>query len=512
MSETIGQQLKRAREEHNLTIEKVVEATHLRARHIELMETDDFESLPSPVQARAFLRIYATYLGLSLDDVISRQRAGIVTPAAAPPQPEPAPARAKKQKAQPAPPAAPEAEPPANAETPNTEKPPTLKNRVRELLARQRQALPQRERPPQPDQPSEATELEAEEAAPPEPISLVSEDKDAATPDQPASAKPAARKSQEIFSEIGEALRQRREALSLTLDEIEQHTRVRQHYLRALEAGEFDHLPSSVQTRGMLNNYARFLDMDVDAVLLQFAEGLQIQRLERQPHPAAGSPKPATRTSREASLPTGLRRFLSMDILVGGGLTVLLLAFAAWGTSRIVGLRAASTPQPTALSISQLLANTPEGADATQLPEGEGEVTATLPQANETAAATVPAAGEGAVQVVIVAHESAWVRITVDGKKQFEGRVSPGNAYPYGGNTQIEVLTGNGAALNVLYNQSDLGVMGAFGEVVDRIYTVDAILSPTATATLTPTITPIPSQTPRPSATPRPSPTTRGEQ
>ncbi len=67
------------------------------------------------------------------------------------------------------------------------------------------------------------------------------------------------------------------------MDEIEQHTHVRKHYLQALELGDFDHLPSSVQTRGMLNNYARFLDMDVDAILLQFAEGLQAQRLERQP-------------------------------------------------------------------------------------------------------------------------------------------------------------------------------------------------------------------------------------
>ena len=35
----------------------------------------------------------------------------------------------------------------------------------------------------------------------------------------------------------------------------------------------------------MLNNYAHFLDMDVDAILLQFAEGLQAKRLERQPAP-----------------------------------------------------------------------------------------------------------------------------------------------------------------------------------------------------------------------------------
>jgi len=47
--------------------------------------------------------------------------------------------------------------------------------------------------------------------------------------------------------------------------------------------------------------------------------------------------------------------------------------------------------------------------------------------------------------------------------------------------------------------------LGAIGEVVDRIYTSNAILNPTATSTPTPTITPIPSATPRFSLTPSPT-------
>ena len=62
-------------------------------------------------------------------------------------------------------------------------------------------------------------------------------------------------------------------------------------YLQALEAGEFDHLPSSVQARGMLNNYAHFLDLDVDALLLTFAEGLQTQRLRATTQTRMNQPK-----------------------------------------------------------------------------------------------------------------------------------------------------------------------------------------------------------------------------
>ncbi len=88
------------------------------------------------------------------------------------------------------------------------------------------------------------------------------------------------------------------------------------------------------------------------------------------------------------------------------------------------------------------------------------------------------------------------------GRSYSRGASSAGTAYPFDGNTQIEILTGNGAAVSILFNQSDLGPMGSIGEVVDRIYTANAILNPTATSTPTATNTLIHSLTPTPTLTP----------
>jgi hypothetical protein len=106
------------------------------------------------------------------------------------------------------------------------------------------------------------------------------------------------------------------------------------------------------------------------------------------------------------------------------------------------------------------------------------------------------------VQVVVVALGQAYLRVTVDGKTQFDGRISDGTAYSFSGNNQIEVLTGNGAGVGILFNQGNLGPMGRFGEVVDRIFTANAILNPTATNTPTQTITLTPTITPKESSTP----------
>ncbi|MCP4286821.1 MAG: helix-turn-helix domain-containing protein, partial [Gammaproteobacteria bacterium] len=67
--------------------------------------------------------------------------------------------------------------------------------------------------------------------------------------------------ARDLFVKIGSALRQQRELLGLTLESIEQQIHVRVHYLQALETGDLSGLPSPVQGRGMLNNYASFLGL-----------------------------------------------------------------------------------------------------------------------------------------------------------------------------------------------------------------------------------------------------------
>ncbi|RLD06958.1 MAG: hypothetical protein DRI32_01750, partial [Chloroflexi bacterium] len=71
MPSTIGQQLKNARLDRNLSLEDVFENTHIRLKYLEALEADDFSIMPSPVQGRGFLRLYAQYLNLDLDALLA---------------------------------------------------------------------------------------------------------------------------------------------------------------------------------------------------------------------------------------------------------------------------------------------------------------------------------------------------------------------------------------------------------------------------------------------------------
>jgi len=77
--------------------------------------------------------------------------------------------------------------------------------------------------------------------------------------------------------------------------------------------------------------------------------------------------------------------------------------------------------------------------------------------------ATLSSELSGPIQVVVIAYQRAYMKITVDGIEVFAGRVVPGNVYSYSGDTKITLLTGNAAALQVYYNQQDLGILGLSG-------------------------------------------------
>lgn len=325
--------------------------------------------------------------------------------------------------------------------------------------------------------------------------------------------------SQAILEDLGARLRQHRETLGFSLEEVERSTRIRQHYLVAIETGNLDSLPSPVQGRGMLHNYATFLGLDPDEILLRYADGLQARLIERK------GLKPARSTARKATVVRRpiLQRLIPLDYILGGSLALFLLGFIIWAVMRVTSLNAAEEPQATIPSIVDALLATPEGSLTITPTLAETPFTATpgigsapeeteAPVAQETLESTLTLPGgvdlSAPIQVTITVLHRTWMRVTVDGKIEFEGRVLPGNAFAFAGDEQIELLTADGSALQVAFNQTDLGVLGVYGEVIMQVFTPEGLLLPTPTVTPTPTattaVTPTLEATETPQATPAP--------
>lgn len=447
MTEKIGPQLRAIRESREVSLEEIAQKTHIRLEYLKALENGDTNQLPEGPQRKGFLRLYASELGLVLDESTIQEH-------------QPAPETQEKS--------SPEFQPTdleALEPTPGVP------------LADETDSIN-----------DQATRLEAQN----------SKVEEQPTQDSHISA-------QQIFIEIGRTLRQRRELLSLSLDDIYDHLHIRKNFLTAMEAGDFQQLPSPVQARGMLKNFAKFLDLDVDETLLRYADGLQRQRLEKENITDAQSPSNAKTISKTR---LKLKNFFSLDLLVIAILFIGFGAFVVWGANRI--LRANETSgSPTDLPevADVLLATgspTPQGS-ITPVEEGGSPDQTETPLPEEPTPIFTPLPNNSPINLVIIPRQRAWVRVVSDGEMVFEGRMLPGDAYDFTGEKNIEILTGSAGALQVYFNEQDIGALGLIGQVANLIFTEEGLVLPTPTNT--PTITETPEQTLTPTPSPTPSQT-----
>ena len=72
------------------------------------------------------------------------------------------------------------------------------------------------------------------------------------------------------MGEIGEILRERRMALKIDVHDVEEATKIRAKYLRALENEEYNLLPGNAYVKSFLRTYADYLDLDSRALVDQY--------------------------------------------------------------------------------------------------------------------------------------------------------------------------------------------------------------------------------------------------
>lgn len=134
-------------------------------------------------------------------------------------------------------------------------------------------------------------------------------------------------------TKLGEVLRTAREAKFIDLARVERDTKIRAHYLSALERGDYRELPAAVYTKGFLRNYGLYLGLDPEYLvdLYRLESGSSIDR----PTSAIG-PRPVSERQ-------GRPLVVSSTAVVAAILSLLVLAFVAYLVGELVTF--ARTPE-----------------------------------------------------------------------------------------------------------------------------------------------------------------------
>ncbi|SIS89509.1 helix-turn-helix domain-containing protein [Alicyclobacillus vulcanalis] len=75
-----------------------------------------------------------------------------------------------------------------------------------------------------------------------------------------------------MHEQLGQVLRAKRESLGLTIEDIEERTKIRKRYIEALESGQWDVLPGRVYARGFVRSYAEVLGLDGSELLDKYVD------------------------------------------------------------------------------------------------------------------------------------------------------------------------------------------------------------------------------------------------
>ena len=243
--------------------------------------------------------------------------------------------------------------------------------------------------------------------------------------------------------DIGNTLREARRARGLTLEEVEEETKIRKKYIMALEMEQFEVLPGPIYAKAFLKNYAKFLRVDLDEIMEAFKQKQAGEAVhEEQEKPVEEKRVRAARRK----IPYGLYAAALLLIAV-------VVVAVAYGTGVL-------WPDNNAANDG--------GQQATeQTDTGENDAQQPPPQVN-------PAGIDGVKIDLNVTTGRSWVLVTVDGVQAFQGELAAGESRSYTGKEKITVRLGNAGVVEVLENEKSLGSLGPVGAVVEREFKAPA--------------------------------------
>ena len=250
---------------------------------------------------------------------------------------------------------------------------------------------------------------------------------------------------------VGYTLRQERERQNLSISDIEQGTSIRALYIEAIENGEYDKLPGAIYTKGFIKNYAKFLEMDVDAVAKEFANDMAELSAEAEAAQAAAeevAPAPEKKFEpKPERKPVGYS--IQNDVVL-----IAALAGGAWSWLSSSESDVAKV-EPPKQQVQPVAPEPTPPADPT-------------PVANANPEPQKPA-DKVAVQARF--NDRCWALVTVDGAVVQEGVIDGGQTLSWEGKENITFRLGNAGAVEFFQDGKSLGVQGAIGDVVDKTFT-----------------------------------------
>ncbi len=232
----------------------------------------------------------------------------------------------------------------------------------------------------------------------------------------------------------------------VSLEEISAATRISTRFLEALESDQWDKLPGGVFNRGFIRSVARFLGLDEDSLVAEYA-------LETKNRTDIGVvPDP----------PMEARRNWGPAILAFAVLVAILACawfiFSHYGAQIAARLHRKHSASDSSVQAAPPLSGAAATSENSAAPATAAPVT---DAANSTPAPAIPAT---TLELKIEAGKSTDLKVIADGRILYDGHVDAGNVMRFDAQDSLEITSSDSSALLLDLNGQTVPPIGLPGQ------------------------------------------------
>jgi cytoskeletal protein RodZ len=302
---------------------------------------------------------------------------------------------------------------------------------------------------------------------------------------------------------LGKYLKNQRESKKISLREVANNTRVREHLLKAIEEDQYHLLPPATYVKGFLLAYAKYLRLDPNEVLLRYERVLKGEPVTPPPTepqktkekippteppkpkekiPPTGPPKPKQEIPpTQPSKPKQKVLWNTKQTWVVGGVVVASLVVfylffpypsklpvkpipeKPFPEKPIIEEKLPITPSPPVVATAPVLGEKPVVEEKQPL----------APSLPVPATTSVPEKKTFSLQLKAV--EETWVSLQVDDQSEKEMTFKAGEGISVQASNRIRIIIGNAGGLDLILNGKPLDKFGKPGEVLTLLFTSQGV-------------------------------------
>ncbi|MFC6181015.1 helix-turn-helix domain-containing protein [Lactiplantibacillus daowaiensis] len=271
----------------------------------------------------------------------------------------------------------------------------------------------------------------------------------------------------EAKSSIGARLKAARTAKGLTIDDLQQITKIQKRYLIAIEDEQFDKLPGDFYVRAFIKQYADTVDLDGNALLKEYSDELPTSHAEVNVQNVDEVQPTRTSSREQPSSPTNrVRNYLPTIIITA--IVVLILLFIWFMAVRTH--TSSSTATSTSSSSTQVSSSKASSKASSKKAASSSAAKASSKKAaakkSSSSKQTIKATGSSDTayrltngakknKVVLKATKAAWTSVTTNGSTTWQGTLTAGGSHTVtlpSSATTVKFQFGNAVATSATIN------------------------------------------------------------